>query len=96
MTLRINKAVDVFRDINNLNDYEIVQLFRKDRIDIAIDLIYTGDARPSLCSLRGSIQINYLGYPGTMGHEGMDYIPADKVLIQEKDKKFFLKNTIYE
>ena len=41
------------------------------------------------------IQINFLGYPGTSGTDKIDYIIADKNLIQEDEKKFYSEKIIY-
>ena len=47
-----------------------------DGIDILVDLKgYTKDARSEILSYRPApIQVNYLGYPGTMGADFVDYI----------------------
>ena len=41
------------------------------------------------------IQINYLGYPGSMGAEYIDYIIADKNLIPENNYKFYSEKIIF-
>ena len=38
---------------------------------------------------------NYLGYPGTIGTNKIDYIIADKNLINEEDKEFYSEKVIY-
>ena len=52
-------------------------------VDIAIDLKgYTQDSRPEILSHRPApIQVSYLGYPGTMGADFIDYIIADKIVL---------------
>ena len=62
--------------IKDLNDIEVVDLARNDKIDIAVDLMgYIQNNRISIFSYRvAPIQINYLGYPGTLGADVMDYI----------------------
>mgnify|MGYP003326499043 CR=1 FL=1 len=40
-------------------------------------------------------QINYLGYPGTMGTDAMDYLIADKIVIPENSKKYFTEKILY-
>ena len=96
-TIRVNNAVLYYREINSLSDIEIVQLARNDKIDIAIDLNgLTKLNRLSIFSYRvAPIQINYLGYPGTMGSKSYDYILADKILIPEQYKKFYTENILY-
>ncbi|WP_413677347.1 tetratricopeptide repeat protein [Prochlorococcus sp. MIT 0916] len=96
-TERIKKAVFCFREITSLNDMEVVKLARKDQIDIAIDLNgFTKNNRMSMFLYRlAPIQINYLGYPGTIGSEYYDYKIADKVLIPENNKKFFVEKILY-
>ncbi|WP_269606545.1 tetratricopeptide repeat protein [Prochlorococcus marinus] len=96
-TNRVKDAVYCFREIANLSDLEIVQLARKDKIDIAIDLNgITTFNRQSIFSYKlAPIQINYLGYPGTIGSESFDYIIADKIVIPEKNKKFYTEKVLY-
>ena len=72
-------------------------LARKDGIDIAIDLQgYTDKNRASIFANRAApIQINYLGYPGSMGANFIDYIIGDKNLIPEDKSKFYTEKIIY-
>lgn len=60
----------------------IAELMRQLEVDIAIDLAgYTSDARAEVFLHRPSpIQVNYLGYPGTMSLDGYDTIIADRVM----------------
>ena len=41
------------------------------------------------------IQVNYLGYPGTLGANCIDYIIADKVLIPEKSQEYYSEKIVY-
>jgi predicted O-linked N-acetylglucosamine transferase (SPINDLY family) len=95
--MNIKNCVNVYRDIGNIADYEAALLARKDEIDIAIDLQgYTGKQRAGIFVNRAApIQINYLGYPGTMGAKFIDYIIADENLIPKKNQKFFSEKIIY-
>ena len=96
---RIKKAFDKFYEINNLNDNHVIELCRKLKIDIAIDLmVHTGgtEYRPDIFVKKcAPIQINFLGYPGTSGSNHYDYIIADKTIIPEKHKKFYSEKVIY-
>jgi predicted O-linked N-acetylglucosamine transferase (SPINDLY family) len=80
---RIEADCDAFRHVDQLSDAQLAGLIRKDQIDILIDMKgYTGGSRPGVLALRPApVQVNYLGYPGTMGARFMDYIVADPVLI---------------
>jgi len=53
------------------------------RVDIVVDLKgYTTDARPGICAFRPApIQVSYLGFPGTMGVDFIDYIIADATVL---------------
>lgn len=83
MQTRLGKAFDRLVDITEHSAAEAAQLIRRDEIDILVDLKgYTFDARTRLFAHRPApIQVNYLGYPGTMGAPFMDYIIADSVII---------------
>lgn len=95
--INIKNNVNVYRDIKDISDHEAALVARKDEIDIAIDLQgYTGNQRAGIFANRAApIQINYLGNPGTMGAEFIDYIIADEILIPEKNQKYYLEKIIY-
>ena len=95
--LSIQQDVDVYRDIRNINDHDATLLAREDEIDIAIDLQgYTNKQRSQIFVNRTApIQINYLGYPGTMGADFIDYIIVDKNLVPEENQKFYSEKLIY-
>ena len=97
MRQRLINAFDVFIDVRDMNDQDITQLARQDKIDIAIDLTgYTKNSRPSIFAYRAApVQINYLGYPGTMGANFIDYIIADQTLIPMDSQKFYSEKPIY-
>jgi protein O-GlcNAc transferase len=41
------------------------------------------------------IQVNYMGYPGTMGAPYIDYIIADRTAIPERDRKFYSEQVVF-
>ena len=94
---RLVKSFDSFVDVQGLNSKDIALRARQDEIDIAIDLNgYTENNRAGIFVYRvAPIQINYLGYPGTMGADLMDYIIADKNLIPTKSQKYYSEKPIY-
>lgn len=85
-----------FYDIGKLPKEEIILKSRQLNIDIAVDLNgFTGyDLLSCFRRKLAPIQINYLGYPGTVGNH-MDYIIADKNIIPEINQKFFFEKIIY-
>lgn len=95
--LRLENAFDDFKDVSEFSDEEVVDIARKDKVDIAIDLTgYTGNCRVGIFALRAApIQINYLGYPGSMGASFMDYIIADKFLIPKAASRYYQEKIIY-
>ena len=86
-----------FEDVNKISDKEVADLSRKFEIDIAIDLTaFTSNSRSGIFSYRAApIQINYLGYPGTMGAEFIDYIIADEVIIPKNNFKYYSEKVLY-
>ncbi|MDA9788208.1 tetratricopeptide repeat protein [Amylibacter sp.] len=97
MRQRLEKSFDSFADVQNMSDRDIALKARQDEIDIAIDLNgYTLNARTGIFAyLAAPIQINYLGYPGSMGAEFIDYIVADQYLIPPESQKYFSEKQIY-
>ena len=91
------KYVDTFVNIENMSDKEIKELVKHHQIDIAIDLKgYTNGSRINIFSQRiVPIQINYLGYPSTMGADFIDYIIADKTIIPVEQRKYYSEKIIY-
>jgi len=96
-TERVIESVDRFRNVEDLSDQEIVNVARKDKLDIAIDLKgHTKDSRMSIFANRvAPIQISYLGYPGTTGMKSIDYIIADEIVIPKNNKQYFSEKVIY-
>ncbi len=82
---------DVFRDILNLNEEETIKTIREDNLDIAIDLMgYTSKNRAFIFSNRiAATQINFLGFPGTMGSKIYDYIISDEIIIPHGFEKYY-------
>ncbi len=97
MRNRLLTSFDRFIEVSELTDQLIAEQSRGLKIDIAIDLKgYTQDGRPGIFSFRAApIQINYLGYPGTIGSQHMDYIMADPLLIPQESQAFFSEKVIY-
>ena len=95
--LRLRKGFDRFIDVDDMSDREIAQLARELEIDIAIDLAGpTKYSRTGIFSYRAApIQVNWLGYPGTIGADFIDYIVADKIIIPEPHQQFYAEKIVY-
>jgi protein O-GlcNAc transferase len=94
---RLAKAFDHFINIETQSDAQVAQLARSIGIDIAVDLTgLTKDARTGIFAHRAApIQVNYLGYPSTMGADYIDYIIADKVLIPSESQSCYSEKVVY-
>lgn len=97
MHLRLSKTFKQFSHVSNFSDIEIAKLSRELGIDIAVDLKgFTGDSRTGIFALRcAPIQVNYLGYPGTMGAPYIDYIVADQTVIPIDNQNFYSEKIVY-
>jgi predicted O-linked N-acetylglucosamine transferase (SPINDLY family) len=97
MRTRLKQGFERFIDVRAKSDAEIARLVRELEVDIAVDLKgYTSDARPAIFSHRPApVQVNYLGFPGTMGAPFMDYLIADHVIVPEEHKPFYSEQIVW-
>jgi predicted O-linked N-acetylglucosamine transferase (SPINDLY family) len=97
MRQRLLKSFDQFIEVGGKSNVEIAELSRDLNIDIAVDLKgFTQDARTGIFSYRPApIQVNYLGFPGTMGADYIDYIIADKTLIPLDAQSSYTEKVAY-
>ena len=94
---RLKAAFERFEDVSHLPDEDVVELIRQLDIEVLVDLGgFTAGARPKILARRAApIQVNYLGYPGTMGAAYMDYIMADPIIVPEAEQKHYGEKVIY-
>ncbi len=97
MRKRLECAFDRFIDVRGKSEQDIAELARGMELDIAIDLAgYTSDARAGIFSRRAApVQVNFLGYPGTMGADFIDYIVADATVIPPAAQAHYAEKIIY-
>ncbi len=91
MRQRLAAGADRFIDIAPLSDREAAKRIHDERIQILVDLKgYTADDRPRIAADRPApIQVNWLGYPGTMGADWIDYLVADPSIVPpEHDRDY--------
>ena len=96
MRRRLTRAFKEFKDVRDRSDAEVAQMLREREIDIAIDLKgLTNGSRPGILALRPApVQVNYLGYPGTMGADWIDYVVADATVIPPGDDEFYTEKVV--
>lgn len=97
MLTRLACSFDRFIDVKDRSDADTAKLIRELETDIAVDLMgYTAGSRTPIFAYRPSpIQVNYLGYPGTMGANFMDYLIADSVSIPVQHQKHYSEKISY-
>ncbi|MBV8754735.1 MAG: tetratricopeptide repeat protein [Hyphomicrobiales bacterium] len=80
---RIAAAFDDFIDVRNVSDREVASIMRRREVDIAVDLMgYTTSERVGILAHRPApVQVQYLGFAGTMGTDFIDYVIADPLIL---------------
>ena len=94
---RIEKAFDHVIDISRMPDLAVAKLIHDHQIDILINLNgFFGRERNKVFALRPSpVQVNYLGFPGTMGASYMDYLIADETVIPLSSQPHYTEKVVY-
>ena len=97
MRARLTRAFERFVDVRQRSDHEIASLMAELDVDIAVDLGgLTGSARTGIFALRPApVQVNFLGFTGTMGAPYIDYIVADRTVIPEQERDFYAERVVY-
>lgn len=97
MRQRLVRAFDRFVDITPLSVLDSARRIHADEIDILVDLKgLTKDARTRILSFRPApIQVNYLGYPGTMGADFMDYILVDDFVVPPGRQPYYAERLVH-
>lgn len=93
---RIKKSVDHWTDIMDMDDETAARKIREDKIDILIDLNgYTKDARTKIFAmLPAPINVNWFGFPNSMGSPYHHYIIADDVIIPPSHEIFYSEKVL--
>src|SRR5262245_1440765 len=96
MRQRLVNLFDTFVDSRHLSDADVARIIANADIDVLVDFKgFTQDARTNVFSHRPApIQVNYLGYPGTMGASYIDYIIGDKSLFTLADATVYSEKLI--
>jgi predicted O-linked N-acetylglucosamine transferase (SPINDLY family) len=96
MRSRLVKSFETFHDVQAQGDREVAALLRNAEVDIAVDLKgYTQGCRPEILAYRPApIQVGYLGYPGTIGADFLDYVLADPVVLPFDRQAFYTEKIV--
>jgi predicted O-linked N-acetylglucosamine transferase (SPINDLY family) len=88
---RAEREADRFVDAAAMSDVELADTIRAAGIDILVDMTAgTKGGRARMMHRRPApVQVNYLGFPGTMGHKAWDYIIVDPVLTRPGEEAHF-------
>jgi predicted O-linked N-acetylglucosamine transferase (SPINDLY family) len=83
MRRRLESGCDRFVDLAGASDEAAAQRIRDEGIHVLVDLKgYTADDRARIAALRpAAVQVNWLGFPGTMGADWIDYLIADPIVV---------------
>jgi predicted O-linked N-acetylglucosamine transferase (SPINDLY family) len=94
---RLKQAFRRFIDASAMSDADTAAKLRDMEIDIAVDLMgFTEGARPEIFRHRPApIQVNYLGFPGTIGADWLDYLIAEDVIVPEEHRRFHAEHIVY-
>jgi protein O-GlcNAc transferase len=93
---RLERSFDRFLDCRSLGDRDIANEINGAEIDVLVDLKgFTQDARTNIFAYRPApVQVNYLGYPGTMGASYIDYIIGDNTVFEKSDEEFYSEKLV--
>ena len=96
MRTRLVNAFERFVDVDGMSDEAVVQWIEREEIDIVIDLKgFTKDARTAIFAHRPApVAVNFLGYPGTMGSDCIDYIIGDPVVTPFEHGAHFVEKIV--
>jgi len=94
---RVKAAFDTFIDASSMADADIALLLKDRETDIAVDLMgFTHGSRPQILAARPApVQVNYLGFPGTMGGAGIDYLIGDPFVIPETQRSHYAEQVVW-
>ncbi len=93
---RVVKGFDHFVDLYASSDDEAMRRIYKDKIDVLVDLKgYTQGTRTRILADRPApVQVNFLGYPGTMGADFIDYVIGDPVVTPMADARYYSEKIV--
>jgi predicted O-linked N-acetylglucosamine transferase (SPINDLY family) len=96
LNARIRGAVEHWTDIRGLSDDAAARKIADDEIDILVDVNgHTRDARLGVFARRPApIQVNWLGFPGTMGSPFHHYVIADAAIVPPGSEGYYSEKVV--
>lgn len=88
---RIRTACERFIDVGDLDPAGIAARMREEGVDIAVDLKgHTAGSRfTALAARPATVQVAWLGFPGTCGADFIDYVVGDEIVTPLGDAPFY-------
>ena len=95
--VRTKAAADHWLDISGMDEAQAARKIHADGIHILIDLNgYTKDARTKVFAMRPApINVNWFGFPGTMGSPYHHYIVADPIIIPPGSEAYYSEKVLH-
>jgi protein O-GlcNAc transferase len=96
MRRRVIDAFDRLLPIQTLSDRDAAELIAREQIDILVNLNgYFGALRMGVFAYRPApLQVSYLGFPGSLGADYIDYILADAEVIPVGAEQFYSEKVV--
>src|SRR5262249_38268152 len=94
---RLASAFDQFYDAREMSDRTVAELMRGLGTHIAVDLNgHTTGSRLGILSMRAApIQVNFLGFAGTIGADFLDYVIADRIVAPMDQQDFYSEKIVH-
>ena len=94
---RIEAAFDEWIDISRMSDDQAAALIADKEIDVLVNLNgFFGKPRQGIFAKKPApIEVNYLGFPGTIGSTYMDYLIADNVVIPKESRQYYTEKIVH-
>jgi predicted O-linked N-acetylglucosamine transferase (SPINDLY family) len=94
---RLESAIENWVQVGARQDAAIASQMRDLAIDIAVDLggHTTGSRTRVLAHRPAAVQVAFLGFPGTLGADFIDYIVADRHVIPDSERGHYTEQVIY-
>ena len=96
MRARLTAAFERFHNVRGVGFDQVIRMIQADEVDILVDLKgYTKQSRLELLSRRlAPIEVAYLGYPGTVACEAMDYVIGDRFVTPFEHQPYYSERLV--